>query len=548
MLHFILAGQGAGKSTLISSLIKEYALGGKERISLIVPEQYSFTAEKNLLSYLGEYAANRVDVLTFTSLAENILKEYGRRDKARLSASSSAVLMSMALGSVRDKLTVYGRHADRVSSVREFLSLESEFKQNAISASMIDEKLAAMPDSLLKAKLADISLILKAYDEKVGESYFNPEDALTELDSVAELDAYLNGRVLFIDSFRGFTAQEYLIINHILARCSEVYISLCAENLDDCGDLRTIMTETFAKTKRTAGRLIDEAKKLFPGEGKVYDIIRPGKFERYRSPELFHLEKVFSLDSEEIYEGECSAIELYSATDIYSECETAAAVIKKLIRAKGYRCRDIAVIARKAESYERPFRSALRKAGISVYEDYRKSADVSPVINAVSAVLASAADNFGTDSVMRWLKSGLTGLNEEEVSSLENYAFVWNISGRKWTDEWKNNPNGFGDGEVNPAVLEYLNRIKDKAIKPVALFRQKIRGGVTGETALTALWDMLTGIGFRENTLRLAQRLVDDGEEGAALEIERMWDILTSLLTELNELIGEEKVTASKLS
>ena len=46
MLHFILAGQGAGKSTLISSLIKEYALGGKERISLIVPEQYSFTAER----------------------------------------------------------------------------------------------------------------------------------------------------------------------------------------------------------------------------------------------------------------------------------------------------------------------------------------------------------------------------------------------------------------------------------------------------------------------------------------------------------------------
>ena len=158
MLHFILAGSGAGKSTLISSLTKEYALGGEERISLIVPEQYSFTAEKNLLSYLGEYAANKVDVLTFTSLAENILREYGRRDKSRMSASSSAVLMSMALASVRDKLTVYAKHADRISSVREFLSLESEFKQNAIPAEMIDEKLSQMPDSLLKAKLSDISL------------------------------------------------------------------------------------------------------------------------------------------------------------------------------------------------------------------------------------------------------------------------------------------------------------------------------------------------------------------------------------------------------
>lgn len=549
MLHFILGGSGTGKSQKILELIEKYTKNGKDRISLIVPEQYSFTSEKKLLSYIGEYSANKVSVITFTSLAETILGKAGRQDKERLSAASSAVLMSMALNDVKDKLVVYAKHADRISSVKSFLSLESEFRQNAISPEMIDEKTAQMPDSLLKAKLCDISEIIKAFDSRVNDSFFNPEDALTELAGVAELDAYLSGRIVFIDSFRGFTAQEFMIINHILARSDEVYISLSCDNLVNCDSSAEIMTETFAKTKRTAGRIIAELKKANPEKDSKYDIIYPEKFERYKSPELKHLEKIISSDKDEIYEGECENITLFNAPDIYAECETAAAVIKKLIRENGFRCRDIAVIVRRAESYERPLKSALKKAGIPVYEDYRKSADVSPVINAVSAVLAAAADNFSTDSVMRYLKSGLSGISDEDVSALENYAFVWNISGRKWLDRWKSNPGGFGDtDETTEAILDYLNRVKDKSLKPVEEFRLKIRGGVKGAEALPALWDMLEKTELRKNTVSLAQSLADDGEEGAALELERMWDIMTDILSELCNIIESEKITAKKLS
>ncbi len=549
MLHFILAGNGGGKSTEIFKQIKKYSVNNTEKISLIVPEQYSFTSEKKLLSYLGEYKANKIDILTFTSLADKILKEDSSFDKKRLSSSASAILMYMSLAQVKDELLVYSKQAERISSVKEFLSLESEFKQNAISPDIIDEKIEELPDSLLKAKLTDISKILKAYDSKVSDSYFNPENALTELDGAAELDYYLNGRIIFIDSFRGFTSQEYLIISHFLKRCDEVYISLSTYDLDNCESSGEIMTETFAKTKRTAGRLIAELRRNNPDNKAEYEIISHEIFERYKSEELSHLEKVFSSDTESVYEGECGNVILFNTPDIYSECETAAAYIKSLIRKEGFRCRDIAVIARKAENYERPMISALKKSGIDVYEDYRKGVDVSPVINTVSAILAAASDNFSTDSVLRYLKSGLSGLSDEEISEIENYAFVWNINGKKWTETWKSNPDGFGkNDDTADEILNRLNSSKDKALNPICSFRAKLRWGIDGKSALKALWDLLTDIKLRDNILAFAQSLIDDGNEGAARELDRMWDILTETLSELFELIGDEKVTTKKLS
>ena len=51
MLQFILSGARGGKTTRITELIKDYSADPGRRITLIVPEQYSFTSEKNVLAY-----------------------------------------------------------------------------------------------------------------------------------------------------------------------------------------------------------------------------------------------------------------------------------------------------------------------------------------------------------------------------------------------------------------------------------------------------------------------------------------------------------------
>lgn len=45
---------------------------------------------------------------------------------------------------------------------------------------------------------------------------------------------------------------------------------------------------------------------------------------------------------------------------------------------------------------------------------------------------------------MRLLKTGLTALSGDEISELENYAFLWNIDGSKWRRDFTENPDGLG--------------------------------------------------------------------------------------------------------
>ncbi len=545
MLHFIFAGVSGGKTTEIMKRIKADAENESNRITLIVPEQFSFTCQKNILACIGPEKKTRVDVDSFTSLGEKLIGKPALHERKRLSKSSAAVLMSMALSELKDNLKLYGNHAEHRSTINSFLALSSEFKQNGITIDKLKEAIDTMEEGLLKTKLTDISAVLSAYEKKLEGSYFNPDDLLTELLYTAELDSYFYGRTVYIDSFRGFTSQEYEVISHILTVSKEVYVSLCTKDDNDCNDI----TDVFAKTKNAASRIKNIAKK----NNIAVDYIKSPKFEQYSCPELIHLEKYIYAPVSKIYNEECNHIRLYCAPDIYAECEFVAACIKKLIKTNNYRCRDIAVIARNMTIYESPLHSALKKYGIDIYEDYRKSADVSPIINIVSAALSAVAKNFDNDSVMRYLKTGLTGINELDIAKAENYCYMWKISGSKWLKDWDMSTEGFNELDENQKQkseenLKKLNSIREKIITPLSNLKKALKGGVAGEDAVSALWDFIKDTKLSENLKKMAKQLNDNGEIGAALELERMWKLLVDMLDEMYTILSDEKITAEKLS
>ena len=77
MLKFVLGRSGSGKTEYCFSEIKELVLNGNNDILLLTPEQYNFTAEKKLLTMLGESRINCVQNLSFTRLDNEISRVYG---------------------------------------------------------------------------------------------------------------------------------------------------------------------------------------------------------------------------------------------------------------------------------------------------------------------------------------------------------------------------------------------------------------------------------------------------------------------------------------
>lgn len=552
MLYLILSATGGGKTTHIMNLIEQFSAGGHKRITLIVPEQFSFMTEKIMLEKIGAKAMADIDVVSFTSLGEKLVGKPALHERRRLDEPSRAVLMSMALESVKDKLTLYGSHAARKSVISEFVALSSEFKQSAVSTDSVRLALAQTEDSLLKMKLNDIVTVLDAYDAMTEGSYFNPDDLLTELCDVLPESDYFRGRLVFIDAFRGFTAQEYKVIEQMLRKSQAVYTTLCTDNLENSDD----ETDLFAHTKRTARRLIEIAKKNRVAVAKPqYLSMRnkfnnfPPQFKRFSSPELAALEQELFSPCPNVYEEKCDNITLCKASDIYSECEYIACTAKKLIRENGYRCRDIAVIARDSSAYETPLRSALKKCGISVFEDSRQPVDVSPVTALVESAISIAASGFSTETLMRYLKTGLAGFTTEEISAVENYCYMWKISGSEWVHDWTQNPNGFGEesGDEEKNELAELNAIRKRIVAPLYDLREKLRDTSGGEAA-HAIYNFLDSINAAESIRTLAKGLVNQGETGLALELERLWNVVIDLLDSIETLTKGRNVTAKSIA
>lgn len=552
MLYLILATAGGGKTTHIMNLIEQFSAGGHKKLSLIVPEQFSFTAEKTMLGKVGAKAMADIDVHSFTSLGEKLVGKPAMHERRRLGDSAKAVLMKNALESVKDKLTLYGKHASRRSVISEFVALSSEFKQNSLSTDSVRLALVQTESSLLKMKLNDIITVLDAYDAAIEGSYFNPDDLLTELCDILPESDYFNGRLVFIDGFRGFTAQEYKIISHMLKKATAVYVTLCTDNLENSDD----ETELFAHTKRTAKRLIETAKKNGTPVAKPQYLSMRSKFnnfpphiQRFNSPELTALEQELFSPTPNVYEEECRNITLCKAHDIYEECEYIACTAKKLIREKSYRCRDIAVIARDSSGYEAPLRGALKKCGISVFEDSRQPVDVSPVIALLSSAVGTAASGFDTEMLMRYLKTGLAGFDTDEISAVENYLYLWNLSGGAWLSDWTQNPRGFGE-EINDedkAELEKLNDIRKRIVSPLYTLRENLKE-TTGGQAAKAIFDFLERINAPENIRALAASLENQGETGLALELDRMWEVVIDLLDSLDALSAEKNTNAKEIA
>ena len=75
-LRFIYGKSGTGKTTYCFNQIKEL-INKNKKVYIITPEQFSFTAEKNLMDASQRKAVINAEVVTFERMAYRILLEVG---------------------------------------------------------------------------------------------------------------------------------------------------------------------------------------------------------------------------------------------------------------------------------------------------------------------------------------------------------------------------------------------------------------------------------------------------------------------------------------
>lgn len=545
MLYFTLGRAGSGKTSWIRRLVADFVKSGHYDVSLIIPEQFSFESERAMLSLLGEQDFDKVNILSFTRLAENLFDEYQVEQAPYISEGARAALMILAVDSLQDKLGLYKPGKKTNALIRDLLFMDEELKLCALNADDLHKTEKLMTEGSLKTKISDFSKILSLYQGLVSEKYSDERDILNRLCDFLKERSVFKDKIIAFDAFRGFTKSEYSLIEQIMIQARAVYFTFSANSLEDSSSDFGV----FSHTARAVKKLTALARKnnipiarpqLLSGHASYRNF--PLKINHYQAKELHALEHMLWDSRPRTYFPAAENICVYTAENRYDECDAVALLAKKLVREEGYRCREIAVIERNSGTYRPSLVAAFRKYGLPVFEDNRHSIASEPLIAASLSALEVAIKGFSSEAIMRYLKSGLVGLSTEQIADIENYVFVWQIEGRAWRQEWTSHPEGYGNEfkEKDRQKLAELNTIRDKIISPLMELREALKAKSVKENC-TAIYNFLIKEAAPSRLKEMAGRLTSLGEERAAENSVQVWDSLMGILdTLVNTLDGQD--------
>lgn len=559
MLQLILGRSGTGKTEWIYDKLCDAAWAGREDLILLVPEQFSFESERALLHRLGPRLARNVKVLSFTRMAEQIFRQVGGLAGRRMDDVTRALLMSRALEQASPLLTLYRRHDDP-DTVETVLAMTSELKQCGITPLDLEKTVSTLEEGTLRQKAGELSYILGAYEAvasgitgaqdggtdepEPAAAYVDPQDDLTALAEKLPESGLADGALVFVDSFKGFTAQETAVLRALIRRAENVTVALCADAIDD----QSGGFGLFSPVIRTAARLRDLARE----DGvPVKKILVLTENHRSQNGALRAAEAGCFLPRPEIYGQPTDDVVIAPCADIYAECDFTARTIRRLLRERGGRCRDFAVVARNLDGYRGVLDAAMEKQGLPFFMDERADIRTEPLITAALAALDAATGGFSTEDLLRLMKTGLVGFSTHSAALVENYALMWRINGRLWRGDWTWNPNGLSvrADEASEKQLRYLNLLRRRLIRPLeALHTALYAPGADGAAFSKAVYHYLLAVRADSLTRLRTAGLDAAGEPALADRMARMWDVLMDLLDRIAVVYRGVKLTPAAMT
>lgn len=517
-------------------LLERMGRSDARRRLLIVPEQFSHESERAMCAVLGGGASMSCEVLSFTRLAGRLTDAAGGGAAPMLDPGGRMLLMYAALRRVADALTTYRAPSRKPAFLTGLLATVDECRSYRVEP----EALMAAGEELggrQGDKLKDLGLIYAAYRGLEAQGAADPRGRLDRLAVQLEGTRWGAGMAFYVYGFTDFTPQEERVLSALMAQ-GELTVALVCGGEDDPSGI-------FQPALRCAGRLARLAKAgAVPVREEILD--RP----LARCPSLAFLEEnLFGEGPGQAWAGECAVVRVAAASP-RQEVEWCAAEILRLLREENCRCRDIAVCARRLDGYGELVESVFARYGVPVFLSAMEDVLEKPVLALVTSALAAAGSDYPYEELFRYLKTGLTGITEEERDLLENYVLTWDLKGPAWTRQkpWDMHPEGYGR-EFTPAdtaLVAWLDGLRRRVIAPLEALRKGT--DKTGRGRALALYQLLEDIDLPTRLGQRADSLDRRGERTAAAQYRQLWDILAGGLEQCALLLGDTELELEEFS
>ncbi len=534
MLNFILGTAGSGKTWYTRNLISQLVSDGKRGIVLLVPEQNNYESERSMLRLLGSAASDVVEVSSFTLLARNVAALCGTDATRQADDGVKQLIMGRAVRSVKNDLKLYGRVAMNKDFCKAIIDLHTELKRASVSSDKL-LSVCSQLDGAISDKMSDLALIINTYEGMLSQRFSDPLNMLDRLEIDLQTVDYFKDRTVFIDAFKDFTEQQYAVISRILSQAKDVYVTICADKLEDQDD----GVGLFSNNKATADRLYNIARSAKVGIAKP--IIVNNDY-RFNGTSIRAVEQLLRGESPEPTQG--GQITICSCSIMYEESDYIARTVRRLVRTENMRYRDFAVIARDINEYQNALVDAFGHYNIPCFSDMRVDASSLTLFRFVLNALACSKSSIRNDNMLSFIKSPLSPLSIEEASELENYVLMWDKNGSKWLEEWTENPNGLEE-DIDSKALERINNARKIVTEPILELKQKLSSGNI-RAVCRAIYDLLVKVGADKTLAAIAKEHDSVGEFYLADVHRRSWDVLMASLDDAVRVFEDDNCDADE--
>ncbi|MBR4429493.1 MAG: PD-(D/E)XK nuclease family protein, partial [Clostridia bacterium] len=494
----------------------------KGEVIVLVPDQLTLETELELMEALKLNGSFRLSVMSPKRLMTRIFEEAGHSPIRQIDEKGKAILISYLLRQHSGELRYY-RSATKASGCEDGLINELTLLKQAgldlTALKTLSEKAAL---GATRAKLGDIRLLAGWYQEYLGEKVHDLEDeAIEAVSRIGDVPSF-DGASAVVYGFDITTAPVNRLIAGLGKFLENVHVLLPLPSPKEAGAI-------YEPLARAINRLKDE----LANAGVPFSVSQaePGRED---SPLTRTLARLYTYGH-----GQAEGVPGVHARMLLNpmeEAEYVAAMIRELVRTRGWKFSDITVALEDENTYRDAIETAFERYSVNYFIQNGRSALTGPLpafLNETLKIITNRAE-----SLSELCETGFTGLEREKTEALYSY-----MAALKLRMGALMRPFTRGSAEM-VAIAE---PIRQKLMEPIIALRDSLRAEKTLDGQLNAIFGYLTKQNCFENAGDYRQKLLEMGLPAQAEMDIRFSNLLIDSFDQMSAVLGGSALRLSEL-
>ncbi len=553
-VQFVLGSSGSGKSTyLYEKVIAESMANPDKRYFFIVPEQFTLSTQKTFVARHPKHTIMNIDVLSFHRLAYRIFTELGMDDVSILDDTGKNLILHRIAHENLEKFPVLGRKLQNPGYIDEVKSLLSEFTQYHISV----EELRGMADTkglppMFPKKVDEIAFLYENFLSYIKDSHITSEQILEELAKVLPNSKLVQDAVFVFDGFTGFTPLQNDVVRALMPMADKMLFSVIMDK-NEAVFSEIKEEELFYMSKKFIAHLTQMARETNTDvlDPVLLDLSETSRFTKNSA--FGFLESHIFRDETGVYEADAKdSIQIVRLDTPREELEFCANEIRHMTSVpegetpdtNALRYSEIAILCGDVSAYKNYIDEIFKKYDIPVFTDATMELSYQPAVEFLISFLEMMDANFSYESVMHFLRTGLSDVPVEELDLFDSYLYRSGIRGwKKYGKLFTVHPKEFSDEEILR-----VNEIRKELVSRLNVAADLFLNPSTVAAKSTALMGLFESFGVAEKMNAKSEYYLLHADEVRASEYAQIYGLITDLLEKMNTVLGEEVVDAKEYS